>query len=147
MFQPWPALVSVHCAELVKTAEIQPCCAFSPEAPPQLQRSLLEGGSNEGNGCSCGSVGRGWVFPFCSARVSIPLFLWGLSIRIHAQDLAPTSPSWLPGELGCTSVSSTEERSLRSLTAIPFHPGLRGGGLALRLETSGIAGCLVNSPS
>lgn len=47
----WPALVSTHCAELLKTAEMQSCCCSSPEAPSWLREWALEISSSERKQC------------------------------------------------------------------------------------------------
>lgn len=140
--------MSVHCTELLKTAEIQPCCSFSPEAPSQLQSLFLEPRSNESKQRSFGSVDRKLVFHFWNARASIPLFPWDhLSIRIHILPLFRTSiPCPLLGlvahlqrsgislsSYGCPALS----QSLRSGLVIPFgdlqHLGLFSELSQLRL--------------
>lgn len=152
---PWPVLVSVHCTESLKTAEIQPCYSFSPEAPSQLQSSLLEPRSNERKQCSFGSVDRKLVFHFWNAQASIPLFLWdNLSTKStfcccsEALSRAPFLVFLQPEQLGYVGGSSTEKWNLVALLwPSPFTTVFEEGDLFFLLGISDIPGRLVSCPS
>lgn len=148
----WPILMSVCCTETLKTAEIQPCYSFSPEAlssPSSTAHSWSPEAVKVSNILLALRIGN-CFFHFWNAQVSIPLLLWDhLPGRVHVLLLFSTSVTGLPSfgfsyHLGHIGGLSTEKWNSVFLWFCP-HP--RGGDLLLLLEITAILGHLVNPPS
>lgn len=143
--------MSVCCTEMLKTAEIQPCYSFSPEAlsspsstahswsPEAVKVSNILLALRIGNCFSTSEMPR-CLFPYSRGTIS-------LAESTFCCCSVPLSQGCLLLGFLTTLVILVRYLQKNKLVFLWFCPHPRGGDLLLLLEISAILGHLVNPPS
>lgn len=136
----WPVLMSVNCTELLKTAEIQPCYSFSPEAlsSPNSTAHSWSPAAVEGSNFLL-AVGMGNRFctskmPFIPAGPSLYQDPHSLLLSISAHSSLLFLFCCSPNSLVTLVAPLQRKGILLFAVVVPLCPHLKGGICLLPLE-------------